>query len=84
MGSDLAVLRIDDWRPPNYAVSPSRRGRGTRGMRADDQLGGVAELLQRWKGDEEALDALVPLVYKELRRLPIPTLPRPASGCIAR
>jgi RNA polymerase sigma factor (TIGR02999 family) len=30
----------------------------------------VTELLQRWsQGDEEALDALVPLVYNDLRRL---------------
>jgi RNA polymerase sigma factor (TIGR02999 family) len=30
----------------------------------------VTELLQRWKrGDEEALDALMPLVYDDLRRL---------------
>jgi len=30
----------------------------------------VTELLQRWsRGDEEALDALVPLVYEDLRRL---------------
>jgi len=36
----------------------------------DDQPGEVTELLQHWKeGDEEALRALVPLVYKELRRL---------------
>jgi len=36
----------------------------------DDQPGQVTVLLQHWKqGDEEALRALVPLVYKELRRL---------------
>jgi RNA polymerase sigma factor (TIGR02999 family) len=36
----------------------------------DDQSGQVTELLQQWKqGDEQALKALVPLVYKELRRL---------------
>ncbi len=36
----------------------------------DDQSGQVTELLQQWKqGDDEALKALVPLVYKELRRL---------------
>jgi RNA polymerase sigma factor (TIGR02999 family) len=36
----------------------------------DDQSGQVTELLQHWKqGDEQALRALVPLVYKELRRL---------------
>lgn len=36
----------------------------------DDQSGQVTELLQRWKqGDDQALKALVPLVYKELRRL---------------
>jgi RNA polymerase sigma factor (TIGR02999 family) len=36
----------------------------------DDQEGQVTELLQQWKeGDENALRALVPLVYKELRSL---------------
>jgi RNA polymerase sigma factor (TIGR02999 family) len=36
----------------------------------DDPSNEVTELLQRWKqGDEEALRALVPLVYRELRRL---------------
>jgi RNA polymerase sigma factor (TIGR02999 family) len=35
-----------------------------------DQKGQVTELLLHWKkGDENALRALVPLVYKELRRL---------------
>jgi hypothetical protein len=30
----------------------------------------VTELLRRWsRGDQEALDALVPLVYEDLRRL---------------
>jgi RNA polymerase sigma factor (TIGR02999 family) len=36
----------------------------------DDQKGQVTELLRYWKeGDEKALRALIPLVYKELRRL---------------
>src|SRR5271155_1826268 len=36
----------------------------------EDQPGQVTELLLHWKqGDEKALRALVPLVYKELRRL---------------
>ena len=36
----------------------------------DDLPGQVTELLQHWKqGDEQALRALVPMVYKELRRL---------------
>jgi len=36
----------------------------------DQQHGDVTELLQYWRqGDEEALQALLPLVYKELRRL---------------
>ena len=36
----------------------------------EEQPGQVTELLQHWKqGDEKALGALVPLVYKELRRL---------------
>jgi RNA polymerase sigma factor (TIGR02999 family) len=35
-----------------------------------DDSGQVTELLHRWKqGDEKAVDALVPVVYKELRRL---------------
>jgi RNA polymerase sigma factor (TIGR02999 family) len=36
----------------------------------EDQSGPVTELLQQWRqGDEDALRALIPLVYKELRRL---------------
>jgi RNA polymerase sigma factor (TIGR02999 family) len=36
----------------------------------EDRAAEVTELLRHWKqGDEEALHALVPLVYKELRRL---------------
>ncbi len=36
----------------------------------EDLSGQVTELLVHWKqGDEKALEALVPLVYKELRRL---------------
>jgi RNA polymerase sigma factor (TIGR02999 family) len=36
----------------------------------EDPSGQVTELLHHWKqGDEKALGALVPLVYKELRRL---------------
>src|SRR5580698_7166135 len=36
----------------------------------EDQSGQVTELLHQWtRGDQQALRALVPLVYKELRRL---------------
>jgi len=36
----------------------------------DEQVGPITELLRHWRqGDEAALQALVPLVYKELRRL---------------
>jgi RNA polymerase sigma factor (TIGR02999 family) len=36
----------------------------------EDQPGQVTELLQHWKeGDEQALHTLLPLLYKELRRL---------------
>jgi RNA polymerase sigma factor (TIGR02999 family) len=36
----------------------------------EDQSGRLTELLRHWRqGDENALPALVPLVYKELRRL---------------
>src|SRR5271170_2793515 len=36
----------------------------------EDQAGRVTELLLHWKkGDQSALRALVPVVYKELRRL---------------
>lgn len=39
-------------------------------MADDPQPGQVTELLEHWRqGDEQALGALVPLVYKELRRL---------------
>ncbi|HTZ97270.1 MAG TPA: sigma-70 family RNA polymerase sigma factor [Terriglobales bacterium] len=37
---------------------------------AEDQSGQVTQLLQQWTGgDQKALDDLMPLVYKELRRL---------------
>src|SRR5579864_9432157 len=37
---------------------------------SDDQAGAFTELLQHWvTGDEQALGAMLPLVYKELRRL---------------
>jgi RNA polymerase sigma-70 factor, ECF subfamily len=36
----------------------------------DERPGQVTELLRQWReGDEKALDALVPLVYRKLRRL---------------
>jgi ECF sigma factor len=32
--------------------------------------GQISELLQQWvKGDQEALDAVAPVIYQELRRL---------------
>jgi RNA polymerase sigma factor (TIGR02999 family) len=38
--------------------------------REEDQPGQVTQLLQHWvRGDEKALRALMPLLYKELRRL---------------
>jgi len=37
---------------------------------AEDQAGQVTELLRNWRqGDERALEALIPVVYKELRRI---------------
>jgi RNA polymerase sigma factor (TIGR02999 family) len=37
---------------------------------SEDQCGQITQLLQHWtRGDEQALRALVPLVYKELRSL---------------
>jgi hypothetical protein len=36
----------------------------------ENQSGQVTELLQHWKqGDKQALQALIPVVYKELKRL---------------
>ncbi len=44
--------------------------RGNLVVMPEDQAGQFTELLQQWKqGDQKALRALVPLVYKELRRL---------------
>jgi RNA polymerase sigma factor (TIGR02999 family) len=44
--------------------------RGNLVVMPEGQTGQFTELLQQWKqGDEKALRALVPLVYKELRRL---------------
>ena len=35
-----------------------------------ERSGQVSELLQQWvKGDQEALDAVAPVIYQELRRL---------------
>jgi RNA polymerase sigma-70 factor (ECF subfamily) len=43
--------------------------------------GEVTQLLRRWsRGDDEALDKLVPVVYKELRRLAHYHLEREANG----
>jgi RNA polymerase sigma factor (TIGR02999 family) len=51
----------------NILSASPERGTGTM---PDDQKGQVTELLRHWKeGDEKALRALVPLVYKELRSL---------------
>jgi len=36
----------------------------------EDQTGHFTELLHRWaQGDDDGLDALIPIIYKELRRL---------------
>jgi RNA polymerase sigma factor (TIGR02999 family) len=61
---------IDHYGACEYAINPlSKRGRRGDDM-AEDLSGQVTELLQHWRqGDEKALHALVPLVYKELRRL---------------
>jgi RNA polymerase sigma factor (TIGR02999 family) len=43
---------------------------GARNLMLEDQGGQVTELLRQWvEGDEKALDELLPVVYKELRRL---------------
>jgi RNA polymerase sigma factor (TIGR02999 family) len=61
---------IDQDQACEYAISPlPKRGQPGDDM-AEDRSGQVTELLHDWKkGNEEALRALVPLVYKELRRL---------------
>ena len=61
---------IDHYQACEYAINPLPK-RGSRGDdMAEDRSGQVTELLQHWRqGDEKALHALVPLVYKELRRL---------------
>lgn len=61
---------IDHYGACEYAINPLSK-RGSRGDdMAEDLSGQVTELLQHWRqGDEKALHALVPLVYKELRRL---------------
>src|SRR5579863_9975139 len=61
---------VDDGSAPDYAVSLPRGSGQSRCIVPDDQPGQVTELLDHWRqGDEEALRALVPLVYQELRRL---------------
>jgi RNA polymerase sigma factor (TIGR02999 family) len=68
------IQKVIDGHPaPEYADNPLRRsnreGPNGAGM-AEDAAGQVTELLQRWtRGDEKALRDLVPLVYKDLRRL---------------
>src|SRR4051812_37925235 len=43
---------------------------GTGARMAQPEPGDVTRLLQSWsRGDEKALEAVVPLVYRELRRL---------------
>ncbi len=61
--------RLTTVKPANMLVTfCGVRGRPRR--MPDDQPGQVTELLLHWRqGDEKALRALVPLVYKELRRL---------------
>jgi hypothetical protein len=60
---------IDDRRWPEYAVPLCRKGACKRPM-PEDPSGQITELLHQWtQGDEKALSALAPLVYKELRRL---------------
>jgi len=69
-GSRLTSLPIDEGWVPDYAVNPPRGWGPARSIVPEDQPGQITELLQLWReGDEEALRALVPLVYKELRRL---------------
>jgi RNA polymerase sigma factor (TIGR02999 family) len=60
---------IDGRRACDYAVDLLRKGAADIPM-PEDPSGRFTELLFHWKhGDEKALRALVPLVYKELRRL---------------
>jgi len=61
---------IDHYRACEYAINPLPK-RGSQGDdMAEDRSGQVTELLQHWRqGDEKALHALLPLVYKELHRL---------------
>src|SRR5258707_7949190 len=58
-------------------ASPSARGQGLEGNSSSQ----VTELLGRWRGGErEALDALMPLVYSELRRIAHHYLQNERSG----
>jgi len=60
---------IDDRRTDEYAVGLLWKGATDVGM-PEDQSGHFTELLRQWtQGDENALHALVPLTYKELRQL---------------
>jgi RNA polymerase sigma factor (TIGR02999 family) len=53
----------------DYAVALCQK-RGRQSIVPEDPSGQVTELLHQWtQGDEKALRALAPLVYKELRRL---------------
>lgn len=58
---------IDTRKYRRYALRPTHLGCAPRSMESSEQ---VTNLLVRWRaGDREALDALMPLVYAELRRL---------------
>jgi RNA polymerase sigma factor (TIGR02999 family) len=60
---------IDDRGARDYAVALCREGACEMPV-PEDPSGQITELLHQWtQGDEKALRALAPLVYKELRRL---------------
>jgi RNA polymerase sigma factor (TIGR02999 family) len=66
-GKAAATRRLTALGPANMLLFPPGAAEGPM---PPDQPDRFIELLQQWKqGDEEALGTLLPLVYKELRRL---------------
>ena len=61
---------VDSLEPTVYLLFQSRFPRAVNVNMTGVSSKSVSQLLVKWKqGDEEALRALVPLVYTELRRL---------------
>src|SRR3984957_18119499 len=67
MGRRLVARRLTAFSGAN---SLSRESHKSQGVPVSERSGEVSELLQQWiNGDQEALGAVSPVIYEELRRL---------------